>query len=256
MSSLVRKVLQGFRRTLKGARRSIGRRAKGDTYSERVMTRLNAGKTHASLGPRLKSGSAERAQRTLDRLVERGLQPDHIFVDYGCGTLRVGALLINYLTPDRYVGLDIDQRLLDLGRDMLPAEVARDKRPTLRVISPEAVNEAAARRPDWIFSNGVVQHIPPTELAPYFTNIRELATHQTKILIKLSKLKEKSYRKSPNTWIHSLVEVESALKRAGLSVERFTATSGGTGGWLFLQNDQGERSSSTSSSIGIERKLD
>ncbi|MCW5713097.1 MAG: class I SAM-dependent methyltransferase [Bauldia sp.] len=219
------------------------------------MLRLNAGKTHASLGPKLKPGSAERAQRTLDRLVERGLQPEDTFIDYGCGTLRVGALLINYLAPDRYIGLDIDQRLLDLGREMLSAEVTSEKRPTLRVISPETIDEVAARRPDWIFSNGVVQHISPEDLKVYFANMRTLATTQTKICIKVSKLEEKSARKSPNTWFHSLVEVEGAAKLAGLFVQNFTSTSGGTGGWLVLQTEEGQHLTTSDTSASIQGKL-
>jgi cyclopropane fatty-acyl-phospholipid synthase-like methyltransferase len=205
------------------------------------MARLDAGKTHASLGPKLKPGSADRARRTLDRLIEKGLRPDDVLVDYGCGTLRVGALLIDYLAPDRYIGLDIDQRLLSLGLDMLPAGVANGKRPTLRVISPEAIADLAPRKPDWIFSNGVVQHVSPAELDAYFANISALATRTTTICVKISKLTERSARKSPNTWTHSLVEVQAAAKGAGLAEQRFNATSGGTGGWLILQKQQDDR---------------
>lgn len=230
-----------------------GRREKGATYSDRVMSRLDAGKTHASLGPKLKPGSPERAQRTLNRLIKRGLKPDDVFVDYGCGTLRVGALLINYLEPDRYIGLDIDQRLLDIGLGLLSAEAIDAKRPTVRVIRSDDLIELSARRPDWIFSNGVVQHVSPDDLPVYFTNIHTLATTATTIGIRVTKLVEKSSRKSNNTWCHSLAEIETAARRAGLSVSNFGSTSDRTGGLLFLQKDEG--SSTVDTAVDIGKKL-
>lgn len=233
MNRLVRSLARRFRKTSKRLSRLTGRRAKGATYIERVMDRLDAGKVHASLGPNLKSGSAYRARRTLDRLVERGLQPEHVVVDFGCGTLRIGAPLIDYLGPDRYVGLDLDQRLLDLGLRMLPARLAEEKRPTLRVISPESLAEVAAKKPDWIFSGGVMQHVPPEELGTYFGNISAVATSTTRIEIRVSKMKEVPARLSVNTWSHAMPQIEDAAKIAGLSLTKFKTTNG-TEGSLFL----------------------
>ena len=48
----------------------------------------------------------------LHRLIARGLRPDDLVVDYGCGTLREGVHLIRYLAKGRYIGLDIDERIL------------------------------------------------------------------------------------------------------------------------------------------------
>ena len=140
MNRFFRTILRGFRKTSKRVKRP-GKRARGDTYADRVIDRLDAGTVHASLGPKLKTGSADRARKKVNWLVKTGLKPNHFVVDYGCGTLRVGALLIAYLEPDRYCGLDIDQRFLDIGREMLPEGLANSKRPLLRVISPAAIAE-------------------------------------------------------------------------------------------------------------------
>lgn len=229
MNRFLRGLARGFRRTSKRARQLTVRRHKGETYVDRVMYRLDAGRVHASLGPNLKKGSAERARVTLDKMIDKGLKPEHVVVDFGCGTLRVGVALIEFLAPECYVGLDIDQRFLDLGRQMLPPGLDEAKRPILRVISAESIAEVAVKKPDWIFSGGVMQHVPPEELGTYFGNISALATDRTKIEVRVSKLKPASERISINTWSHALPEVEQAVKMAGLSLKTFRTRSGKDG---------------------------
>lgn len=60
-----------------------------------------------------------------------GLKGNHTVLDIGCGSLRVGRLLIPYLEADRYYGVDPNQWLVDnavgneIGRDIVTI-----KRPT------------------------------------------------------------------------------------------------------------------------------
>jgi SAM-dependent methyltransferase len=60
-------------------------------------------------------------KKQFEYLVDQGLQPDHHFLDVGCGSLRGGVHFIRYLEPGHYFGLDIQQRLLDAGREELEA---------------------------------------------------------------------------------------------------------------------------------------
>ena len=78
-------------------------------------------KSHSSLGPNLKPGCIASARRTFERLLTYGIRPDETVVDYGCA-LRLGAFFIDYLEPDRFIGLDIDQRILAAGRGQLADE--------------------------------------------------------------------------------------------------------------------------------------
>jgi SAM-dependent methyltransferase len=48
-------------------------------------------------------------------LLDRGLQRQHTFLDIGCGNLRDGVHFIRYLDAGNYIGVDIDQSLLDAG---------------------------------------------------------------------------------------------------------------------------------------------
>jgi hypothetical protein len=48
-------------------------------------------------------------------MIERGLEPQHVFLDVACGSLRGGVRFIPYLEPGCYLGLDIKQELIDIG---------------------------------------------------------------------------------------------------------------------------------------------
>src|SRR5262245_54946314 len=179
-----------------------------DFYADCVVRDIENGERHASLGPILKPGSFEGANRTFDWLLGQGMQPSDIVVDYGCGTLRIGVLFIEFLDADRYVGMDIDERILDLGRSALPPAIVDSKRPILEIISPESLDRIAARGPKWVFSTGVLQHVPPNELHEYFMRLSCLvhagATGfiRTRVAPTVKKLGAK-------TWVHGLSQLEA-----------------------------------------------
>jgi len=85
-------------------------------YAEKLSKALAGEKQHSSIGPSLKKKGLHKTPHIFSKLVAGGLKPNDMFVDFGCGTLRVGASLIEYLEPDRYVGFDIDEKILDVGR--------------------------------------------------------------------------------------------------------------------------------------------
>ena len=133
-------------------------------YAEKLSKALAGEKRHSSIGPSLKKKGLHKTHGLFFKLIATGLKPSDVFVDFGCGTLRVGASLIEYLEPDGYTGFDIDEQILDVGREMLPPGVRDAKRPRLAVVSPQSLSEASALHPQWIFSKGVLQHVPSGEI--------------------------------------------------------------------------------------------
>ena len=114
--------------------------------------RLLRGEKHASLGSNLLGKPfAESGLSTLQMLIEHGLTRDDVCVDYGCGTLRVGIQIINYLKPGAYWGLDSNPILRE-GLNLVDADLVAEKGSHLRVISPDSVAEAAAARPRFLCS--------------------------------------------------------------------------------------------------------
>jgi cyclopropane fatty-acyl-phospholipid synthase-like methyltransferase len=60
---------------------------------------------HALVGPGDLWESKRRFQ--IEFLLKQGLLPHHRLLDFGCGTLRGGIPLIEYLNDGNYVGLDV-----------------------------------------------------------------------------------------------------------------------------------------------------
>jgi SAM-dependent methyltransferase len=62
----------------------------------------------------------------LDFLVGQGLERHSRFLDVGCGALRAGIHLVDYLDEGSYYGIDINETLLAAGYDVeLPPELRK-----------------------------------------------------------------------------------------------------------------------------------
>src|SRR5438309_9276752 len=81
---------------------------------------------------------------TFNLLTTLGLRQHHLLLDVGCGSLRIGRLLIPYLNRGKYFGVEPNNWLVEagieheLGKDVVPI-----KRPTFFFsASPETVVQA------------------------------------------------------------------------------------------------------------------
>src|SRR5262245_24454489 len=182
-----------------------------DFYADTAISCIANGKRHGSLGPKLKSGAIEGASRTFKWLLGQGVQPNDMVVDYGCGTLRIGLRLIEFLDADRYVGMDIDERILNLGRASLPPTLIDSKRPALELISAESLDCIAAKSPRWGFSKGVLQHVPPSELHEYFMRLSYLI-HAGAIGFIRARVAPTVNRLGVKTWVHNLSQLEATAR--------------------------------------------
>src|SRR3954451_12572005 len=93
---------------LRDQARTLYRRVAGsERYHRRFPQELRA-----SIGGRWD------AMGTLQKefLLGQGLQPDHDFLDVGCGALRAGIQLLPYLEPGRYCGMDASADILAAAR--------------------------------------------------------------------------------------------------------------------------------------------
>jgi len=188
-------------------------------YAGSVFEAIAGKRPHATLGPVTKDGAPERGDAVADMLISMGVSKSDLVVDYGCGTLRVGKKLIEYLEPSRFVGLEIDHRILDSGLAMLPPELVKQKTPILDVINSEVLDRITSMRPNWIFSKGVLHHVPPGDLGEFFGNIYHLTYPETRIVIwaRLSELATE--QASKRTWYHNIEGVISVARNIGFDAE-------------------------------------
>src|SRR5437764_11195325 len=84
------------------------------------------------------------AAMTLNLLTTIGLRQHHSLLDIGCGSLRIGRLLIPYLNRGKYFGVEPNQWLVEEGiRRELGESLIEIKRPTFFFSeSPSAIVEA------------------------------------------------------------------------------------------------------------------
>jgi len=87
-----------------------------------------------------------------------GLREEHTLLDVGCGSLRAGRLLLQYLLPGRYVGVDPNSWL---WRDALASEIGED---IARLKVPQFVEDDSfsltniKRKFDFIVFQSVLSH--------------------------------------------------------------------------------------------------
>lgn len=111
-------------------------------------------------------------QRQLAFLVEQGLKEHHYMLDVGCGCLRAGIHFSNYLDDNHYFGIDIDQRLLDAGRQELK-RAGMTKSVTL-----DRVEDFDARRFGQLFDFAIAQsvftHLPLNPIIQCIMNVEKV----------------------------------------------------------------------------------
>jgi len=100
-------------------------------------------------------------------LTSLGLREDHRVLDIGCGSLRVGRLLIPYLRPGNYVGVEPEGWLVEQGiREELGTDLVKIKRPRFE-IAGDASGLGANERFDFALAQSIFSHTGPDLLAEW-----------------------------------------------------------------------------------------
>ena len=193
-------------------------------YAARAKLKLEKERTHKTIGSNLAKDAKGKAEAILQDLIGYGLTPEDVCVDYGCGTLRVGVPLIQYLRPGAYWGLDISEALLEHGKAEMPPELYREKRPNLRLITPENIAEAAAAKPSLLFSSKVLQHVHPEELSPFFANILAIVGQSGRAIIFSQWSAGPTEQYGPSGWAHGIEVIRRTMLDVGASMAVLSET--------------------------------
>ena len=93
------------------AKRS-GKQDESSYYNEEVIiARVAQGEHRKAIGGLWD----EIGKLQFEFMVAHGLKPEHKFLDVGCGSLRGGVRFIPYLNPCNYLGIDLNESLIDAG---------------------------------------------------------------------------------------------------------------------------------------------
>lgn len=91
-------------------------------------------------------------------LKQMGLKPEHHLFDIGCGTLRGGIPIIDYLQEGHYIGAEVRADVLEEGRRELRQAGLEGKNPTLLPIA-DMSQLTLDRKFDYIWAFSVLVHM-------------------------------------------------------------------------------------------------
>ncbi|MEI6816553.1 MAG: class I SAM-dependent methyltransferase [Bacteroidota bacterium] len=94
----------------------------------------------------------------IDYLKSVGLKPEHYLVDIGCGTLRGGIPLIEYLQEGHYYGIEFRDFVLEEGRKELKENNLENKVPVL-LVSKDLATLSMDAQFDYMWAFSVMIHM-------------------------------------------------------------------------------------------------
>lgn len=184
-----------------------------------IKRRLMYSKTarrHSLVGPPNQWKQKRDFQRSF--LIDSGLQPSHQLLDIGCGTLRGGIPLVDYLDEGNYVGIEPREGALAEGRNELLEAGLVHKNPTL--IRGDASSVDVERRFDVIWAFSVLFHMTDEILDEALRFVREhLAGGGTfNANVKIGDQPTKEWLEYPVAW-RAYEAYRDAFKTHDISVE-------------------------------------
>src|SRR5215218_2085117 len=101
------------------------------------------------------------AARQVTLLLVAGLRDTHRLVDIGCGSLRGGRMLIPYLRPGRYFGIEPERWLVEEGIEReLGQDILETKRPSFRFVEDFSASPFGVAF-DFVLAQSVLSHTYP-----------------------------------------------------------------------------------------------
>ena len=94
---------------------------------------------------------AKAGEFQIKFLCQMGLQPDHKVLDLGCGTLRGGIPIIQYLNPGNYIGIDIRPIAIAKAHQRIAEANLADKKPIVFVSNNFGYDEVCKQLFDYIW---------------------------------------------------------------------------------------------------------
>lgn len=101
----------------------------------------------------------EMGQVQLDFLTEQGLTPEMRFLDVGCGSLRAGRLLVPYLDPGHYYGIDIGAEVVEAGYDLELDDAGRERLPVTNLRMTDRFDADFGVQFDMAIAQSVFTHV-------------------------------------------------------------------------------------------------
>lgn len=116
----------------------------------------------------------------IEFLERQGLSPSDSLLDIGCGDLRGGRYMIEYLDKGSYTGIDISEEAIKEGWKNLQNWGLAEKNATLLVNNDLRFSEFDKYEFDWVFANSVLTHLSQDLIAELLRNLGRILSEDGK----------------------------------------------------------------------------
>lgn len=130
------------------------------SYYRSVMKYKSAHNLDVAVGSRSHDQWVEFGQLQFDYLARHGLEPGDQVLEIGCGNLRAGRLLIRYLDPGHYYGVDISPEILVSAQQVISDDGLQDKLSNLTLVTDLTLEFLPPSYFGVVHANSVFTHCP------------------------------------------------------------------------------------------------
>jgi hypothetical protein len=117
----------------------------------------------------------EVSRLQIDFMIRMGLKPEYVLLDIGCGALRGGVDFISYLHAEHYLGLDSEDRLIQLGiKEELGRRLLKLKYPEF-VVSRRFEFEKFSKKPDFAIAHSLFTDLGEADIRLCLEKLRSFA---------------------------------------------------------------------------------
>jgi glycosyltransferase involved in cell wall biosynthesis len=126
-------------------------------------------------------GFAESGRMQLDALVRLGLEPGSRLLDVGCGVLRGGYWLVQFLNADRYFGIEPHAGRLAVGKSLLPPGLLAAKRPRFDG-NPDFELTVFGETFDFVMADSIWSHAAKSQIETMLDSLLRVSHEKTVLL--------------------------------------------------------------------------
>ncbi|MBB4200114.1 SAM-dependent methyltransferase [Rhodoblastus sphagnicola] len=151
-----------------------------------------------------------------------GMMPHHRLLDIGCGPLQGGIAFIRYLDAVKYTGIDISQKSLDAGLQLIEEAGLSSKEPVLLRSDSFGKNELTERNFDYIWCSQMLYHLDEGLLEKLMAQVAKFLAPDGRfygdIIGYPNEVTESSSWNGFPFYMHTAESVEKIARRSGLTV--------------------------------------
>lgn len=169
-----RLVLPYLRRRLRNRRIRARTSTHPEFYRQVMASDVAAKSAHGAVGTADRERWLRLGRLQFDHLTSHGLEPGHRLLEIGCGNLRAGWRLIEYLDPGNYTGVDISPDILIAAERTVVEHRLQDRRPALFLVDGTRLDFLPREHFDAIHAHSVFSHTPLDVVGSYLREAWEV----------------------------------------------------------------------------------